>query len=420
MIAIQYIRQNPSKIIASMDARGVSSAEVIINNILKLDEILRKEIFEIEQLQSEKNKINAQIPIEKKAGNDISTLLSRSKEISTEIATLSKNSDVKEQLQNALAELPNIISEDTPLGKSENDNIEISRSGEIPEYDFEIRNHVDIAGYNLNFGQTAEISGARFATLFNSLAKLERALVNFFLDELSQWNYIETSIPVIVKNSAMYGVGQLPKFAEDSFAIENSDFRLIPTGEVSLTNLVAGQIIPNQELPLRYCTASQCFRSEAGSAGKDTKGLIRMHQFQKVEIVTITSKELAQSEFDRKVKIVSSLLEFLELPYRIVSLCSGDIGFSANKTYDFEVWIPSQNQYREIASCSYFGNFQACRMNARYRNENRETEFLHTLNSSALPIGRTIVALLENHQQKDGSVKIPTKLRKFLQNTDYI
>ncbi|MCE3248691.1 MAG: serS [Geminicoccaceae bacterium] len=320
------------------------------------------------------------------------------------------------ELEAEFAQIPNLLAGDVPDGTDESANVELRRWGEPPRFDFVPREHDEIgARLGMDFARAAKLSGARFVVLFGALARLERALAAFMLDlQTKEHGYTEVAVPYLVRDAVLFGTGQLPKFAEDQFRTTSGHW-LIPTAEVALTNLVAEEILDAERLPLRYTAYTPCFRSEAGSAGKDTKGMIRQHQFSKVELVSITRPEQSEAEHERMTACAEAVLQRLELPYRVVVLCSGDTGFAARKTYDVEVWLPGQGRYREISSCSNCGDFQARRMRARFRPKGeRRTELVHTLNGSGLAVGRTLVALLENGQQADGSVRLPAALRPYL------
>jgi seryl-tRNA synthetase len=320
------------------------------------------------------------------------------------------------ELDAELAGIPNLLADDVPDGADESANLELRRWGEPPRFDFAPREHDEIgAPLGMDFGRAAKLSGARFVVLFGALARLERALAAFMLDlQTKEHGYTEVAVPYLVRDDVLFGTGQLPKFAEDQFRTTSGHW-LIPTAEVALTNLVAEEILDAERLPLRYTAYTPCFRSEAGAAGKDTKGMIRQHQFSKVELVSITRPEQSEAEHERMTACAEAVLQRLELPYRVIVLCSGDTGFQSRKTYDVEVWLPGQGRYREISSCSNCGDFQARRMRARFRPKGeRRTELVHTLNGSGLAVGRTLVALLENGQQADGSVRVPAALRPYL------
>ncbi|MDC2990009.1 serine--tRNA ligase, partial [Candidatus Pelagibacter sp.] len=356
------------------------------------------------------------------------SLFKKSKEISTELEKIAEQQkNTKTELDNILSSIPNIPHQDVPNGKDENDNVEVLKAGKVPEFDFEPKSHYEL-GENLgmlDFDLATKTTGSRFVFVKKELALLERALSNFMLDtHIVQNGYQEISPPLIASDNTMYGTGQLPKFENDQFEIkfdEGSDRKfLIPTAEVILTNIVKDKIVDQKDLPMRFVASTPCFRKEAGSYGKDTKGMIRQHQFYKVEMVSIVEKENCIEELERMTNCATDILDKLELPYRKVILCSGDMGFSAEKTYDIEVWLPSENKYREISSCSSCSTFQSQRMKSRYKNKNKETVFVGTLNGSGLAVGRTLIALLENYQQKDGSIIVPKVLRPYMNNLELI
>ncbi len=356
------------------------------------------------------------------------TLFEKSKELTLELDKITDlQKKIKTELDSLLSNIPNIPHVDVPTGKDENDNVEVLKSGNIPKFDFKPKSHYEL-GENLgmlDFDLATKTTGSRFVFVKNHLALLERALSNFMLDtHINKNGYQEISPPLIASDNTMYGTGQLPKFENDQFEIkfdEGSDRKfLIPTAEVILTNIVKDKIVDQNHLPMRFVASTPCFRKEAGSYGKDTKGMIRQHQFYKVELVSIVEKENCLEELERMTNCATDILEKLELPYRKVILCSGDMGFSAEKTYDIEVWLPSENKYREISSCSSCSTFQAQRMKTRYKNKNKETVFVGTLNGSGLAVGRTLIAVLENYQQKDGSIVVPKVLREYMNNLELI
>ena len=393
--------------------------DVDFEKILLLDEINRKFIQEKENLEKEKKEISK---------SKDKSLFEKSKEISKKIEEISSSqSKIKNELDNILASLPNLPYNDVPIGKDENSNIEILKSGKIPNFTFKPKSHYEL-GENLNmldFNLATKTTGSRFVFVKDKLALLERAISNFMLDTHINLNgYKEISPPLIATDSTMFGTGQLPKFDNDQFELKLDDSNdrkfLIPTAEVILTNMVKDQIINKEILPIRMVASTPCFRKEAGSYGKDTKGMIRQHQFYKVEMVSIVEPNQCLAELDRMTNCATKILDLLKLPYRKIILCSGDMGFSAEKTFDIEVWLPSENKYREISSCSSCGSFQARRMKARYKNSKKETVFVGTLNGSGLAVGRTIVAILENYQQEDGSILIPEALKPYMNNIDKI
>ncbi len=413
---LKEIRKDYSKFEKDLEKRSV---RIDFNNLKKLDELNRDLIQKKENLEKEKKDIS-------KSKDE--SLFKKSKEISTELEKISeKQKNTKTELDNILSSIPNIPHQDVPNGKDENDNVEVLKAGKIPKFDFKPKSHYEL-GENLgmlDFDLATKTTGSRFVFVKKELALLERALSNFMLDtHIIQNSYQEISPPLIASDNTMYGTGQLPKFENDQFEIkfdEGSDRKfLIPTAEVILTNIVKDKIVDLKDLPMRFVASTPCFRKEAGSYGKDTKGMIRQHQFYKVEMVSIVEKENCLDELERMTNCATDILDKLELPYRKVILCSGDMGFSAEKTYDIEVWLPSENKYREISSCSSCSTFQAQRMKSRYKNKNKETVFVGTLNGSGLAVGRTLIAVLENHQQKDGSIIVPKVLRPYMNNLELI
>ena len=392
--------------------------ELDINEFEKLDNINRKLINEKEKLEQEKKILSK--------SKDKSNF-EKSKKISEEISKISKNQLISQKnINNVLNIMPNLALDDVPVGKDENSNKLISQNGNIRKFSFKPKSHVEIGLIDnaIDFDTSTKLSGARFVVLKDRIALLERALINFMLDiHTTEFKYTEISPPLIVNEDVMFGTGQLPKFEEDQFEIkfENSEQRkyLIPTAEVVLTNLVRKSILNKEQLPLRYVASTPCFRKEAGSYGKDTKGMIRQHQFYKVELVSIVEPKDSTSELERMLNCAKKILEKLEIPYQVILLSTGDMGFSAEKTFDLEAWIPSENRYREISSCSSCGTFQARRMGAKFKGSNNN-EFVTTLNGSGLAVGRLMIAILENNQNEDGSVSIPNILKKYMNNLDKI
>ncbi len=415
---IKSIRENPEKFDAALARRNIAPLSA---KLLELDKARRAEMVKVQEMQSRRNAIAKEIGMVKSKGGDASALLAEAEEIKTKIANF-EAAEETDELAQQLSVIPNLLQDGVPDGKDEAQNIEIIKWGEPRKFDFKLKSHDELGeklGY-MDFEQTAKISGARFTTLKGPLARLERALAALMLDIHTEAGFTEIVAPHLTKASALYGVGQLPKFEEDVFKTTGG-YYLIPTSEVSLTNQVCDKILSVKNLPIRMTSYSKCFRSEAGSAGKDTKGMIRQHEFAKVEMVVIAHPEKSASEHEMMLKQAEKVLQALELPYRVVTLCSGDTGFSASKTYDLEVWLPSQNTYREISSVSNCRDFQARRMKARFKEENaKETQFVHTLNGSGLAIGRTIVAILENYQELDGSIKIPEKLKGYMGSLEII
>ena len=413
---IKDIRDNFDKFKKDLLKRNI---QINFEEILNLDKNNRKLIQKKEALEKEKKAISK---------SKDKSLFEKSKTISIEIDEITKKHiNIKKKLYDCLSSLPNLPMEDVPIGKNENDNVEISKNGVIPNFNFKSKSHYEL-GENmemLDFDIATKTSGSRFVFVKGTLALLERAISNFMLDIHTNINgYKEISPPLIVSDDTMYGTGQLPKFENDQFEIklDVSSGRkfLIPTAEVILTNIVKNKIVNLKELPLRFVASTPCFRKEAGSYGKDTKGMIRQHQFYKVELVSIVEIDKCESELERMTDCATMILDKLNLPYRKIVLCTGDMGFSAEKTYDIEVWLPSENKYREISSCSSCGSFQARRMRSRYKNNNNETTFVGTLNGSGLAVGRTLIAILENYQNSDGSVNIPEVLKPYMNNLDKI
>ena len=395
------------------------SLKLDLDKLKKLDIQNREFIQKKETLESEKKNISK---------SKDKSLFEKSKKISSEIDEISKQQKiVKENLDKMLSNIPNIPHEDVPIGENENDNIEINKFGKLPKFDFTPKSHYEL-GENLDmldFNLATKTTGSRFVFVKNKLALLERALSNFMLDTHIQKNgYEEISPPLLASENTMFGTGQLPKFENDQFEVkleEGTDRKfLIPTAEVILTNIVKDRVLDISSLPMRFVASTPCFRKEAGSYGKDTKGMIRQHQFYKVEMVSIVEQSKCLDELERMTDCATGILELLELPYRKMILCSGDMGFSSEKTYDIEVWLPSESKYREISSCSSCSTFQSIRMKTRYKNQKKETLYAGTLNGSGLAIGRTLIAILENFQQKDGSILIPKVLRPYMQNLEKI
>ena len=413
---IRLIRDEPAAFDAAMALRGV---EPQAQRLIDLDARRREATSRLQEIETERNSKSKEIGKAKAQGDEdrFNALRSEVESLKAEMERLSEEARTAEEVLNQhLAALPNRPADDVPEGKDESENEEVRGWGEPREFDFDVADHVTVGErLGLDFERAAAMSGARFAVLQGPLARLERALGQFMLDlQTTENDYRETSVPYMVRDDALFGTGQLPKFAEDLFRTTD-DRWLIPTAEVPLTNLVRDSIHAEASFPIRMTALTPCFRSEAGSAGRDTRGLIRMHQFLKVELVSITTPEQSEDELERMTQCAEMVLRRLELPYRVMKLCTGDMGFSARRTYDLEVWMPSQNTYREISSCSTCGDFQARRMNARYRKEGeKKPDFLHTLNGSGLAVGRALVAILENHQQADGSVRIPEALQPYM------
>ena len=413
---LKEIRKNFDSFKKALESRFL---EINFDELKDLDDQNRNFIQKRETLENEKKEISK---------SKDKSLFERSKEISVEIEKISKDQKtVKDKLDKILSIIPNIPHKDVPRGKDENDNKEIMKSGQIIKFDFNPLSHYELGEKlgMLDFDLATKTTGSRFVFVKNKLALLERAISNFMLDtHVLKNGYEEISPPLLASEITMFGTGQLPKFENDQFEVklDNETDRkfLIPTAEVILTNIVKDKIVNQKDLPMRFVASTPCFRKEAGSYGKDTKGMIRQHQFYKVEMVSIVEQEKCLDELERMTKCATSILDLLELPYRKIILCSGDMGFSAEKTYDIEVWLPSEKRYREISSCSSCSTFQAVRMKARYKNEKKETLFVGTLNGSGLAVGRTLIAILENYQQKDGSIIIPKILRPYMDNLEKI
>ena len=416
MFNLKEIRKNFDSFKKSLERRFTN---IDFDQIEDLDIQNRNFIQKKEALENEKKEISK---------SKDQKLFNKSKEISNKISEISKDQKkIKDKLDKILSIIPNIPHKDVPTGKDENDNIEIMKSGKIPHFDFKPLSHYQLGEKlgMLDFDLATKTTGSRFVFVKNKLALLERAISNFMLDiHVSKNGYEEISPPLLASENTMFGTGQLPKFENDQFEVkleEGNDRKfLIPTAEVILTNIVKDKIININDLPMRFVASTPCFRKEAGSYGKDTKGMIRQHQFYKVEMVSVVEQNTCLEELERMTKCATSILDLLELPYRKMILCSGDMGFSAEKTYDIEVWLPSENKYREISSCSSCSTFQAVRMKARYKDKKQETQFVGTLNGSGLAIGRTLIAILENYQQKDGSIIIPKMLRPYMNNLEKI
>ncbi|AIK95780.1 serine--tRNA ligase [Candidatus Odyssella acanthamoebae] len=426
MLDLKLIRTNPEILDASLKRRGKNP---IAQQIVSMDESYRAALTELQELQTKRNQLAKSFGEAKRTGQDTTALAAEADQIKAAIAALeSKSNDLNQVLLDELSGIPNLVADDTPEGLDETTNIELRRVGNTPSFDFEPKPHFDLgeALGKMDFEVAAKLAGSRFVVLYSELARLERALAAFMIDIHTQkYGYQEVYTPILVNEKTMYGTGQLPKFRDDQFQT-TSGYWMIPTAEVALTNLVAETIQSEDQLPLRFTSYTPCFREEAGSAGRDTRGMIRQHQFGKVELVSITHPSESKTEHDRMTSAAEDVLQGLKLPYRVMALCAGDMGFAAQKTYDLEVWLPSQNIYREISSCSNCGDFQARRMNARFRpqasadNPKPGTEFVHTLNGSGLAIGRTIVAILENYQRHDGSIAIPTALIPYMGGVEVI
>jgi seryl-tRNA synthetase len=414
MLDLAYFRSNFDQIAARLATRG---GALSLDRFRELDQKRRAAITEAEQLKAHKNAESQKIGALKKSGADTTELQAGIRAIGDQIAGLDKVvAAADEEFQQLLSGIPNIPHESVPVGRSADDNVEVRRHLEPTKFDFEPKAHWDLGPELgiLDFDRAVKLTGARFALYWDMGAKLERALINFFLDTHSRHHgYTEVLPPFMVNSDSLYGTGQLPKFAEDLFKIEKHDFWLIPTAEVPVTNIYRDETLDPEQLPVRLCAYTPCFRSEAGSYGRDVRGIIRQHQFQKVELVKFTRPEESYAELDKLTADAEDILIRLGLPFRTVVLCTGDMGPSSAKTYDIEVWLPGQNNYKEISSCSNFEAYQARRAGIRFRN-GKKTEYVHTLNGSGLAVGRTWVAIVENYQQKDGSVIVPEALRPYL------
>lgn len=420
MLDIKRIRTNTEEVNELLKRRGDYS----VDKIVELDAERREYLKKAEEGKAEQNKVSKQIPIMKKEGKDVSELLKEMKELSGEVKEYnSKVGELEEKISDLILSIPNTPNKDVTVGKDENDNKELIKVGTPREFDFEAKAHWDL-GVDLgllDFERAVKISGARFSMFTGMGAKLERALISFMLDTHTVENdYIEISPPFMVNRTSMTGTGQLPKFEEDAFNIKNNDYFLIPTAEVPVTNIHRGEILNEEDLPKYFTAYTPCFRAEAGSAGRDTRGLIRNHQFDKVELVKLAKPDNSYEELEDLTLEARKILDLLEIPYRVIELCTGDLGFSAAKTYDIEVWLPSYNRYVEISSCSNFEDYQARRANIRYRDKDGNVNFVHTLNGSALAVGRTFAAVIENYQNADGSVTVPKALRSYLGGMEVI
>ena len=416
MLDIKRIRQNPEALTEAMRKRRGKGADV--SGLIELDAKRRELMQEAEQLKARRNEESAKVPAMKKAGQDTTELMAEMKKVGAQIKELDeKIAAMDEEMNGMLLSIPNIPHESVPEGADDQDNVEMRRWGEVPSFDCEPKAHWDIGeGLNiLDFATAGKITGARFTVYRGLGARLERAVISYFLDTHSENGYTEILPPYMVNRASMTGTGQLPKFEEDAFKVTNTDYFLIPTAEVPVTNMLRGDIVDGDMLPIKYCAYSACFRSEAGSAGRDTRGLIRQHQFNKVELVKFAKPEDSYAELESLTADAERVLQGLGLPYRVVTLSTGDLGFSSAKTYDIEVWMPSYNRYVEISSCSNFEDFQARRAQIRFRREKgAKPELVHTLNGSGVAVGRTVAAILENYQQPDGSVKVPDALVKYM------
>ena len=416
MLDIQALRNDLDGVVTALKKRGF---EFDAEAFTRLENERKVVQTRTQDLQARRNSASKSIGIAKSKGEDVAPIMAEVAGIGEQLKVdEARLAGIQAELQQLLLNVPNLPHESVPVGKSEADNVEVRRVGTPRTFDFEIKDHTDVGTpLGLDFDTGAKLSGARFTLMKGPVARLHRALAQFMLDtQTEQHGYTECYTPYLVNAETLIGTGQLPKFEEDLFSLPHNDSKLylIPTSEVTLTNTVRDEIVPMESLPIKLTAHTPCFRSEAGSYGKDTKGMIRQHQFDKVEMVQIVHPEKSYDALEEMVGHAENILKALELPYRVVALCTGDMGFGAAKTYDLEVWLPAQNTYREISSVSNCEAFQARRLQARFRNENGKTELLHTLNGSGLAVGRTLVAVLENHQQADGSVTIPAALRPYM------
>ncbi|MBB6632466.1 serine--tRNA ligase [Clostridium algidicarnis] len=425
MLDLKRIRNNPKDIKKALNDRGENFDVSIIDTILELDEERRQILMEVETLKGKRNQVSASIPQLKKSGEDVELIMKEMRDLGDKIKELDvKVSEIDEKVKYMMLRIPNIPNPKVPDGKSDEDNVEVKRWSDSTKFSFEPKPHWDIAS-NLDiidFERASKVTGSRFAIYKGLGARLERAVINYFLDKHIYDNgYTEILPPFMVNRESMTGTGQLPKFEEDAFKLSNEDYFLIPTAEVPVTNMYRDETFNGDILPIKYCAYSACFRAEAGSAGRDTRGLIRQHQFNKVELVKFCKPEDSYEELDKLIVDAESVLQGLNLPYRMVRICKGDLGFTAALKYDLEVWMPSYNRYVEISSCSNFEDFQARRANIKYKETPKDKpKFVHTINGSGLAIGRTVAAILENFQREDGTVEIPEVLRPYMGKEEFI
>jgi seryl-tRNA synthetase len=423
MLDLKFLRANFNEVKEKLKFRGEDLTD--LGRFEELDAKRRELIAQTEELKSKRNEVSQQIAQLKREKQDADHLIVEMREVGDRVKQLDEElRSVEEELELLLLSIPNVPHESTPVGETEDDNVEVRKWGEIKQFDFEPKPHWDL-GTDLNildFERASKVTGSRFVFYKGLGARLERALINFMMDlHMDEHGYEEILPPYMVNRMSMTGTGQLPKFEEDAFKIKEEDYFLIPTAEVPVTNLHRDEILSGDQLPIAYTAYSACFRSEAGSAGRDTRGLIRQHQFNKVELVRFVKPEDSYDELEKLTGHAEKVLQLLGLPYRVLSMCTADLGFTAAKKYDIEVWIPSYETYREISSCSNFESFQARRANIRFRRDTKaKPEHVHTLNGSGLAIGRTVAAILENYQQEDGSIQIPEVLRPYMGNKEFI
>ncbi|MDK0572217.1 serine--tRNA ligase [Clostridium perfringens] len=419
MLDLKKLRSNTEEVKKALSNRGEDFDVNVIDEVIALDEERRKILVDVEALKKQRNEVSAEIPKRKKAGEDVTEVMAEMREIGDKIkADDAKVAELNDKINYIMLRIPNIPNPAVPEGETDEDNVEIKRWGEPTKFNFEPKAHWDL-GTDLDlldFERGGKVAGSRFTVYKGMGARLERSIINYFLDKHTFENgYTEVLPPYMVNRDSMTGTGQLPKFEEDAFKVENNGYFLIPTAEVPVTNMYRNETLEGDKLPIKHAAYSACFRAEAGSAGRDTRGLIRQHQFNKVELVKFCKPEQSYEELDKLVQDAESVLQGLGLPYRIVRICKGDLGFTAALKYDIEVWMPSYNRYVEISSCSNFEDFQARRANIKYKNSPKEKpQFVHTLNGSGVAIGRTVAAILENYQQEDGSVVIPEALKEYM------
>jgi len=423
MIDIKILRNEPEKLIEALKRR--KEDRIDIDGLLELDKKRREVLFEVEQMKSKQNEVSKQIPVMKKEGKDTAPIFAEMKVLSDDIKKLDEEvKAIDEKIEKIMYTIPNIANPTVPDGDTDEDNVEVRRFMEPTKFDFEPKAHWDL-GENLGIldpGTAAKITGTRFTVYKGAGAQLERAVINFYLDTHTNKNgYKEIFPPFMVHRNSMVGTGQLPKFEEDAFKVANTDYFMVPTAEVPVTNMHRDEILDGSKLPIKYCAYTACFRAEAGSAGRDTRGLIRQHQFNKVELVKFANPENSYEELESLVNDAESVLKLLNLPYRVVKICIGDLGFTAAMKYDIEVWMPSYNRFVEISSCSNFEDFQARRANIKFKNSVKDkAQLVHTLNGSGVAIGRTVAAILENYQNADGSVTVPEILRPYMGGKEVI
>lgn len=419
MLDLKRIRNNPEEIKAGLLGRSKGFNVSLVDELISLDEKRRGILVEVENLKSRRNQVSSEIPKRKKAGEDVAPIMAEMKKLGEDVKAFDGEvAEIDEKIKDILLSFPNIPNKDVPEGASDANNVEIRKWGEPTNFNFEPQAHWDL-GTNLNifdWERAGKITGSRFTVYKGLGAKLERAIISYFLDtHTEESGYTEILPPFMVNRDSMMGTGQLPKFEEDAFKVTDTDYFLIPTAEVPVTNLYRDEILNGADLPIKHAAYSACFRAEAGSAGRDTRGLIRQHQFNKVELVKVTKPEQSYEELERLTQDAEKVLQGLGLPYRVVKLCKGDLGFSSATTYDIEVWMPSYNKYVEISSCSNFEDFQARRANIKYKETPKDKpNFAHTLNGSGVAIGRTVAAILENYQKEDGTIIIPEALRPYM------